>query len=167
MSRSIEHSSEFGHPLDQVLSAFAEEDSLRARLAEIGGHDAKVLSHEKSANGYRYTMRQGIPSDKLPGAIHGLHPGDLMVQREQSWQRVDDSTVNGSATATVSGVPGSIRATSKFSANGGRTTLRVKGDVKVNIPLLGGKIERTIAEQVLKLFEHEDAFIAEQLAGGR
>lgn len=167
MSRSIEHSSEFDHPLDEVLPAFAEEDSLRRRLAEIGGHDAKVLSHEKTAAGYHYSLRQGIPADKLPGAIRSLHSGDLMVQREQTWQRVDDSTVDGTATATVSGVPGSIKASSKFTSTGARTVLRVHGEVKVNIPLLGGKIERSIAEQVLRLLEHEDAFIAKQLAGDR
>lgn len=165
MSSRIEHHAEFPHPLDQVLSALSSEESLRDQLAEIGGHHAELLAHEKSANGVSYQLRQGIPADKLPGAIRKLHPGDLMVRREQTWRRVDDSKATGDSRAHVAGVPGNIIAKTELVTVEGRTTLRVTGEVKVNVPFVGGKIERTIAENVKRLLERESEFHADKLAG--
>lgn len=164
MARSLQHSAEFAHPVEKVLAAIAGEETLRERLAAIGGQDAALVSHEKSASGTTYTLRQGIPAEKLPGVVRKLHSGDLIVNREQTWRPQADGTVSGSGTAQVSGVPGSITVDTTLSPAGDGTKLQVSGQVKVSIPLIGGKVESTIAEQVVRLLRHEDAFVAEQLA---
>ncbi|MQA62643.1 MAG: DUF2505 family protein [Actinophytocola sp.] len=163
MSSRIEHRAEFPRPLDEVLAALAGEDSLRDRLEKIGGHDAALLEYTKSEGEIAYTMRQGIPADKLPGVVRSLHSGDLMVQREQNWRQASDRAASGSATASVSGVPGAITARSELTESGGKTTLVITGEAKVSIPLVGGKIERSIAENVTRLLDHESEFIAKQL----
>ncbi|MGH3521038.1 MAG: DUF2505 domain-containing protein [Haloechinothrix sp.] len=164
MASRIEHRAEFKHPLDQVLSAMSSKDALTEQLAEIGGHNAALLDHSTSATGVSYTLRQGVPADKLPGAVRGLHPGDLMVRREQTWERVEADRARGTAHAHVSGIPGDIRADTELIGNDDRTEWRVTGEVKVRIPLLGGKLERTISEQVTRLMVREGRFIAERLA---
>lgn len=163
MPRSLQHSAEFAHPVEKVLAALSDEDALRARLAAVGGHNAELLSHEKSATGVSYSMRQGIPADKLPGVIRKLHPGDLIVTREQSWRTLDDGRVRGTGKAHVTGVPGAIDVDTTLLPHGDGTKLQVSGQVKVSVPLIGGKIEQTIAEQVGRLLEREDSFVAEQL----
>lgn len=164
MASRIEHRTEFAHPLDRVLAAMSEESALKDQLAEIGGHDAALLDYRTSATGVAYTLRQGVPADKLPGAIRSLHSGDLMVQREQTWKRVDADRATGTAHAHVGGVPGDIRADSELKAVGERTVWQVTGEVKVRIPLLGGKIERIIAEQVAKLMAKEAEYLTAKLA---
>lgn len=163
MPRPLTHSADFTHPVDRVLATIAAEESLRERLAAAGGKDAELLSHEKSAGGYTYSMRQGIPADKLPGLIRKVHSGDLIVRRQQTWRELDDGTVAGSATAEVSGVPGAITVDTILKPAGSGTKLQVSGQVKVSIPLIGGKIEQVIAEQVVRLLSHEDEYIAQQL----
>lgn len=166
MASRIEHRAEFDHPLDQVLSAMSGEDALKEQLAEIGGHNAELLEYRSGPTSVSYTLRQGVPSDKLPGPVRGMHPGDLMVQREQTWERVDPDAATGTAHAHVSGIPGDITATTTLTTNGNRTEWQVKGEVKVRIPLLGGKLERTIAENVIRLMELEGQFVTEKLARG-
>lgn len=163
MPRPLQHSADFTHPVPQVLAAIAGEESLRERLAEIGGTNAELLSHEKSGTGYTYTMRQGIPAEKLPGLIQKVHSGDLIVQRKQTWRELDDGTVSGTAQAEVTGVPGAITVDTTLRPHGQGTKLQVGGQVKVSIPLIGGKIESVIAEQVVKLLAREDEYIAQQL----
>lgn len=165
MARPLQHSAEFAHPVEKVLAAIAEEESLRERLAAVGGHDAALVSHEKSAAGTTYKLRQGIAAEKLPGVVRKIHSGDLIVNREQTWHSKPDGTVVGTGTAQVSGVPGAIAVDTTLTPAGNGTKLQVRGQVKVSIPLIGGKIEETIAEQVVRLLRHEDAFVAEQLAG--
>ena len=76
-----------------------------------------------------------------------------------------DGTVTGTGGATVSGVPGSITVTTALTPRGDGAKLQVNGKVEVSIPLIGGKLEQTIAEQVVKLLRREDEFVAQQLAG--
>lgn len=163
MPRSLQHSAEFAHPVEKVLAALTDEDALRERLAAVGGQNAELLSHEKSAAGVSYTMRQGIPADKLPGVISKLHPGDLIVTREQTWRSLDDGTARGTGKAHVSGVPGAITVETQLLKHADGAKLQVSGQVKVSVPLIGGKIEQTIAEQVGRLLTREDAFVAKQL----
>lgn len=166
MARKLEHTVDFSYPVDQVFSVIAGEESLRERLAAVGGTEATLVSHEKSDGGIRYTLRQGIAAEKLPGLIRKVHSGDLIVQREQAWKQRDDGTVRGTGKAAVSGVPGAISVDTVLSPAGHGTRLAVDGQVKVSIPLIGGKLEQLIAEQVVKLLRYEDDFIAEQLAAG-
>ncbi|MPY98584.1 MAG: DUF2505 family protein [Actinophytocola sp.] len=162
MPSRIEHSTTFPYPFDQVLAAFTSESALRQRLDDIGGKDAELLSHEKSASTISYRMRQGIPGEKLPSVVSKVHSGDLHVERDQQWQ-VAGETASGTATANVTGVPGAITARSELTPQGGGTALRITGEVKVNVPLIGGKIERTIAENVGQLLDRESQHVAETL----
>lgn len=163
MASRIEHRTAFSADLTTAWDAVAGEEALRARLEQIGGDDAELLEYVPAGSGVRYKLRQGISSDKLPSAVRTLHRGDLVVEREQTW-RAGDGGYTGTATASVHGVPGEITAETSLTGDGERTTLANSGHVKVRIPLVGGKLETVIAEQVTKLLEREAEFIAKWLA---
>ncbi|EMD24421.1 DUF2505 domain-containing protein [Amycolatopsis azurea] len=163
MASRIEHRSAFSADLATTFDAVAGEPALRARLEQIGGDDAELLEYVPDGDGVRYKLRQGISSDKLPSAVRTLHRGDLIVEREQTW-KATGAGYTGTATASVSGVPGEITAKTSLTDEGERTTLVNSGTVKVRIPFVGGKLETVIAEQVTKLLEREAEFVAKWLA---
>lgn len=164
MATRIEHNAEFEHPVAVVLAEFTDEEALRIRLAEIGGHHAELTEHAKTATTVSYRMRQGVPAEKLPGAIRTIMPGDLMVSREQHWEKTDAGAIC-TAKVHVTGVPGSITARSLLSASGAGARMATTGEIKVSIPFIGAKLERTVAEQVVRLLRHEDEYVANRLAG--
>lgn len=165
MGSRIEHRAEFSADVAATYAAVAGEEALRARLEELGGHGAALLSYEVSEPGLRYELRQGISAEKLPQAVRTLHKGDLMVTRTQSWRVSNDGTGHqGNASVEVGGVPGEIVARTALLLKGDRTVLRTSGEVTVRIPLFGGKLEAVIAEQVTKLLEREAEFTAKWLA---
>lgn len=164
MGSRIEHRAEFSADMAATYAAVAGEDALRARLEQLGGHGAALLSYEVSGTDLRYELRQGISADKLPQAVRTLHKGDLVVTRTQTWRVSNDGTGHqGNATVEVGGVPGEITARTALLANEAKTVLRISGEVTVRIPLFGGKLESVIAEQVTKLLEHESEFTAKWL----
>ncbi|MEV7549052.1 DUF2505 domain-containing protein [Amycolatopsis sp. NPDC089917] len=163
MASRIEHRSAFSADLATTFDAVAGEPALRARLEQIGGDDAELLEYAPAEDGVRYKLRQGISSDKLPSAVRTLHRGDLIVEREQTW-KTSGTGYAGTATASVSGVPGEITAKTSLTGEGERTTLVNSGEVKVRIPFVGGKLESVIAEQVTRLLEREAEFVAKWLA---
>ncbi|GAB3495475.1 DUF2505 domain-containing protein [Amycolatopsis cihanbeyliensis] len=164
MASRIEHRAEFPHSVDEVYRAQSDAAALRARLERIGGHQARLAEHEATADGVRFTLVQGISADRLPQAVRSLHRGDLIVHREQRWQHTGDGEVyTGTATASVDGVPGRITARTELRAGGAGAVLRATGEVTVRIPLVGGKLEGAIAEQVTALLEREAEFTASWL----
>ncbi|SFQ41368.1 Protein of unknown function [Amycolatopsis arida] len=162
MGSRIEHRAEFRRSVADVYRAEADEAALRDRLAELGGRHAELSAHAETPDGVRYRLVQGIDADHLPSAVRAVHKGDLVVHREQEWHRAGDGYA-GTARAGVDGVPGRIEARTEITAEGDVTVLRATGEVTVRIPLLGGKLERLIAEQVTTLLRREAEFTARWL----
>lgn len=168
MASRIEHRASFAHGVDAVLAAQTDAAALRARLAEIGGVNATLEEHSATADGVRYTLLQGIPAAQLPQTVRTIHKGDLVVQREHTWTRSGGQVV-GAISAHVNGVPGEITARTELTAltGDGPGCLQVtRGEVKVRIPIVGGKLEGVIAEQVTNLLEREAEFTASWLGRG-
>ncbi|WP_158886575.1 DUF2505 domain-containing protein [Amycolatopsis anabasis] len=164
MASRIEHRAEFTHGVDEVLAAQSDEPVLLARLAQLGGQHASLDEHSRTGDGVRFKLTQGIGADRLPSAVRALHKGDLIVHREQTWTRAGEGWT-GAAKAHVDGVPGEVTARTELTASPNGAVLRTSGEAKVRIPLIGGKLESVIAEQVTKLLEREAEFTAKWLAG--
>ncbi|QWF79924.1 DUF2505 domain-containing protein [Amycolatopsis sp. CA-230715] len=163
MGSRIEHRAEFPQSVADVYAAQTDADVLRARLERLGGKHAGLPEHEKTEGGARYRLVQGIGAEQLPQAVRTLHKGDLIVHRTQTWTTAGDG-YTGTATAEVDGVPGEIKARTELREEGGLAVLRTSGEVKVRIPLVGGRLESVIAEQVTKLLQREAEFTAKWLA---
>ncbi|GAA1034939.1 MULTISPECIES: DUF2505 domain-containing protein [Amycolatopsis] len=167
MGSRIEHRGEFDGSLADVFAAVAGEEALRARLAEQGGDDAKLLTYtaEAEADSVRYELQHGIKAAKLPQAVRALHKGDIIVNRTQTWKRSGDE-YTGRSDVSVGGVPGEISASTYLTrgAKDGKVLLRTSGEVVVRIPLFGGRIEEFVSEQVVNLLRNEDEFTAQWLA---
>lgn len=165
MATRIEHRATFTHSAADVYAAQTEQRALRARLDEIGGKESTLREHAATADGVRYTLVQGIGAEQLPHLVRKIHSGDLEVVREHTWSARADGGYVGTVNVHVSGMPGNIAARSELADEAAGCVLRTRGEVKVRIPLVGGKLESFVADQVTDLLEHEAEFTARWLAG--
>jgi uncharacterized protein DUF2505 len=159
MPSRFEHRATFAAPVDTVYSTLVDEAFLAARLRDIGGKDAALLDHRTSADGAAYKLRQGVDANRLPGAVRSILSGDLVVEREERWQARESA-----GRATINGVPAEIRSRGRLASKGDTTELVVSAEVKVSIPLIGGKIEKVVVEQVAKLLAAEAEYTEKWLA---
>lgn len=159
MPSRFEHRATFAAPVDTVYSTLVDEAFLTARLRDIGGKGAALLGYQTSDDGVDYRLRQGVDAKHLPGAVRSILSGDLVVEREEQWRGHESG-----GRATINGVPAEIRSRSRLTAQGDGTEMLVRAEVKVNIPLLGGKIEKVVAEQVTKLLAAEAEYVEKWLA---
>lgn len=167
MATRIEHRATFSHRAADVFAAQTDPEALRARLAEIGGKNATLADHEATTDGVRYTLLQGLGGEQLPGIVRTIHQGDLTVERRHTWSRAGDDRYTGTISVHVSGVPGRIEARTEITPQGDGSIQVTRGEVTVHIPLVGGKLESFVSEQVTGLLEHEAGFTASWLAGHR
>ena len=63
----------------------------------------------------------------------------------------------------IKGAPASIKGTMTLTPTGESSTLLVKGEAAVPIPMFGAKIEAVIAEQISKLLAFEETYTQSHL----
>jgi hypothetical protein len=162
MPSRMEHRARFATPADAVHAAIVDPAFLADRLEALGGTDAAVEDRTESAGTVTYRLRQGLAAEHLPSAVRTLLKGDLVVHRTETWRADRTGTVQ----ATVQGVPGEIKGTMRLSDidAGSGSEWVTSLEVKVSIPLIGGKIEKSIGEQVVKLLANEATFTEKWLA---
>lgn len=159
MARRIEHHTTSPHSAEKVFGAMVDETYLRDRLAAVGGNDAELVTFSSAGDRTAYQLKQGVPAEHLPSIAKSLLGGDLVIQRTENW-----AAAAGTVEVTINGVPGRLEGAFTITGNGSGSKLTLTGEVKVSIPLMGGKLEKLIAEQVTVLLDKESEFTSEWLA---
>ena len=140
---------EFPASVEQVHSAFSDEDYWLARLAAFGGSttlDSLIVDADGTVT---VTTTQDLRHDGLPGVVAKVFPGDLKILRKETWRPIGGRRVTrggqcrGARGAGIGPWRGAVLAP---RGNGSR--LRFTGTVEVKVPLVGGKIESYIAGQL-------------------
>jgi Protein of unknown function (DUF2505) len=165
MPRSFDLSTDYAVTVEAVLGAFSDEQYWVARLADSGADDftldSMALGGPSGDDGsIDVITTQVLRADRMPAVVSQFHRGDLRIRREERWEPI----TNGSATATVTGSildsPASLTGTAVLEpvpeSGGARLTLRAS--VEVRIPLVGGKLENFIGNQLVELLIHEQRF---------
>ena len=165
MPRSFDMSTDYGVTVEEVLRAFSDEEYWLARLADSGADDTTLDSMQLGGpsgtdGSIDVITTQVLRSDRLPGIITQFHRGDLRIRREEKWEPV----TNGSATATITGsildAPASLTGTAVLEpvAETGGARMKLRASVEVRIPLVGGKLENFIGNQLVELLIAEQRF---------
>jgi hypothetical protein len=168
MARSIDYRSTSQYPADEVYATMVDPDFLTARLAKIGGKGAELLEHTADAEGSRYRLRHGLDPKDLPPMVRSVLPGDIVIERTEIWTRQGAGRYAGESQVAIPGTPASALGGMRLrDIDGGQSELHVRADVTVRVPLVGGKIEGVVAEQVQNLLAAETQFTLAWLARDR
>jgi hypothetical protein len=166
MARRIEHQATTRWTADQVHAALVDPTYLRNRLSTLGGMNASLLEHVVHGEKVNLRLRHGVPASELPSAVRAFLKGDLVIERTEEWDRNGDGGWLGRVQAGIPGVPGHIKGAMRLSDEpAGGCTMLMRGEVAVNIPFVGGKVEEVVSGQIAKLlsreFEHTTEWLAE------
>ena len=158
MARSIDYRSTLAYPAERVFAAITDEEYLQARLREIGGPGSALLDHEATPEAARYELRQGLSEKDLPPIVGKVMNGDLAIVRTETLNRVQPGRYSGDVDVAIPGAPASASGTMALAEDGDGSLFEVHADVTVRVPLIGGKIEEIVADQVRRLLEAETEF---------
>jgi hypothetical protein len=165
MSRSFEISTESPASVEQIHAAFGSEDYWLARLA-AGDATTTLDSLIVDADGtVTVCATQHLVRQLLPGLVAKLVPGDLKILASETWRPVDDRQVRGQVSVSAPGGLGSGRAEAWLAPAGNGSQLRSAVRVEVKIPLVGGKLEKSIgaglAESIPAILRFTTTWITE------
>jgi Protein of unknown function (DUF2505) len=164
MSRPIDYRSTSPFPAERMYAAMSDPQYLRDRLARLGGKGAGLVEHTATGPDVRYRLRQGLDKDLLPPIAQSFVPGDLVIERAESIHPDPAGGYRGDVDVRVPGAPVAAAGSMRLTTAGTGSAFAVHADVKVNVPLFGGRIEAVVAEQVQRLLAAETAFTLEWIA---
>jgi hypothetical protein len=106
---------------------------------------------------------QTLRADRLPGVVTQFHHGDLSFVREETWGPIVDGQAKAVVKGSIPGAPAELSGIAVLEAAGAGSRLKFNATVEVRIPLVGGKVENFIGNQLVDLLIAEQRFTTEWL----
>jgi hypothetical protein len=165
MPRSFDMATTYEGTVEQVHSAFLDEQYWLARLADSGADDARLDSIELLPDGgVQAITTQVLRAFRLPGVVTQFHPGDISIHRTEQWGPVNGGKADGTVTGSITLAPVSLTATAALGSAARGARLSFHATVEVRIPLVGGKLENFIGSQLVNLLTAEQRFTTAWIA---
>jgi hypothetical protein len=108
-----------------------------------------------------------IGSSRLPGFVSQFHRGDLQIRREETWTPLIDRRATAAIIGGISGAPVRVDGTAELAPSDTGARLAFDVTVTVRVPLVGGKLETFIGNQLIELLKAEQRFTAGWMDGDR
>ncbi|CDO89477.1 hypothetical protein AWC29_13170 [Mycobacterium triplex] len=145
MPRNFDVSTESPASVEQIYAAFSREEYWLARIA-LGDAATTTLDSLNVDPDGRLTVRvtQHVGRQLLPGPVAKFAPGELKLVHEETWKPNGGGHVLGQVNVSTSPGVGGARAEAWMEPTGDGTQLRFAIKVHVKIPLVGGKLEKTL-----------------------
>jgi hypothetical protein len=163
MRMNLEH--HYDSDVETVYALISDPDFVTRKYEALGAVNVAVDRSDGDDGGCEVVTRRTVTVD-LPGfAKRVMQPSNTAVQTE-TWAAPD---ANGARICTyhveIQGMPSKVTGTLTLRAAGGGSEQVVDADVKVSIPLVGGKLEKFAIETGKADIDKQVAFTAAELAG--
>lgn len=168
MSRKLDHTVTFDAPAATVYATFSDESywqQLATTYLEVVPQ-SEITEFSCSASGIDVELRQVMAAAELPAIIRAVIPLDLTITRRQHFEPFDlgRNSARGSFTASAAHLPFRLDVKSVLGATSTGSRMQLASSCKVNLPLIGGKIEALVLQGIRELFSSEEAFTADWIA---
>jgi hypothetical protein len=163
MRMHLEH--HYDGDVETIFALITDPDFMTRKYSAIGSTNVAVDRSDEDAGGCELVMRRTVTLD-LPGfAKRVMKPSNTAVQTE-NWAAAD---ANGARVCAyhveIQGMPSKVTGTVTLSAEGTGTKQDIEADVKVSIPLVGGKLEKFAVETAKTDIADQFEFTVKELAG--
>ena len=150
MSRPFEAVFDSSASVTQIHSAFSREDYWLDRIAAFGGAK-RLRSLQVEPDGtVTSTVAEDLGHNSLNGLLAKLYRGDLEVVSTEQWRSTTRDRVEGDISVTVMGAPGSGHGAAVLTPGRKGSRLTMSGIIEFNVPLIGGRIESSVAAQFVR-----------------
>ena len=146
----------------QVFEMVADPAFREATCATQDVGEASV-SLSRAGNGFSLTVDQQLDTGDLPSFARAFAGDSIQFIQHEEWS----DTTGGTVKIEAPGKPAQIWGTVTLRPEGSSTVEIVELEVKVKVPLVGGKLEHLLADKIRASLDVEHGVGRAWLAGGR
>ena len=99
-------------------------------------------------------------TDDIPSFAKKLVGDEIVIEQHETWQ----TPTRADLEITIPGKPGHLKGSIVLEQDGDGTVETLEGDLKVSVPLIGGKIESLVAGLMISAMEAEERVGLRRLA---
>ncbi len=158
-AREVLHQLTYDAPPDEVL-AMVTDPAFRERVCEAMHASRHSVSVTGSGAGVSVVVDQTQPARGIPSYATRLLGDEIRIVQRETW--TDGS--HGSLTLEIPGKPGSFEGTVALAGDTS-TVESFDGEVRVRVPLVGGKLEGLVADLFRAALRAEERVGQAWLAG--
>lgn len=153
----------FAKDADTVLKMFCDPAYHEKLQKALGGMGYKMLEHSDDGTRFRIKMTYNVEAGaSVPGFAKKILGETSSVVQEETWDR---SQRKGMVSIQVKTLPGTLRSENTLTEKAGVSTKTFNWEINVKIPLVGGKLEQLVADDIKGKIEPEQAAAKQLLAG--
>ena len=163
MSTPVKSVVESSGDVDRVYALLASEQWVRTKAERFRDGSLVTRREERPGGGVLLAVSRELPGG-VPGFLERFLPADGRVVETFDWAApTGDGTRRGTWKADIPGAPARLGGTMRLEPTPAGSRYTIEGEVKVSVPLIGGRAESFIAEMVNKLAAKEHALMVSAL----
>ena len=156
------HELRYDAPPARVFEMLADP-AFREAVAEAMDVISADVRLERQGEGFTLTVDQLQKTDDLPGFARTFAGDSTQAIQREVWP----GATGGDLSIDAPGKPTSMAGTIRLEPAGAGTTEVVELEIKVKVPLIGGKLENLMADNIRSGMDVEQTVAAAWLAGDR
>ena len=159
MATRLTHTMTYDAALADV-GAMLDDPAFRAEVIEAQGGVRGTFEMETSGDVTTAVVDQVQPAEGLPSFAKKLVGSEINIVQREEWTSESYADLQ----VTIPGKPGQMVGSISLEESGDTTTETVEVEITVNIPLVGGKVEKLIADMLRKALRAEERVARDYLS---
>jgi hypothetical protein len=151
MAKRLKHDLVYDAPAD-VVAAMLADPAFREEVCDYQGVLRRSVTVERAGDGMEVLIDQVQAAHGIPSFAQKFVGDEINIVQRETWATMDQSRIH----VTIPGKPGEMSGSGRLDDSGGPTVHVVSLDIRVGIPLVGGKIEGLISDLLLKALKAEN-----------
>jgi hypothetical protein len=160
MATRLTYDLTYDAPLTDVGEMLMEV-AFREQVCDAQGAIRRTVTISPDGGGMKVVVDAVQLAQGIPGFAKKFVGDEIQLVQTEQWSDIE----NGRVEVVIPGKPGQMTGTMTLRESGGTTTETVDMEIRVNIPLVGGKIESLISDLLRKALKAENSVGRRYLAG--
>ena len=161
MGRRFEHSTEGETDVETLFALLSGPDWAQHVAARLGD-DCTLVRRTAGPDG-SVELVMTRKAERLPGFVAKLAPADVSIVTTDRWGAPVDGARHCTWTAEIPGTPTRIRGTQRIEPCAAGSRHLTSAEVTVPVPLVGGKVEAFIVDQIQRIALAEEQVVRDVL----
>lgn len=156
------HQQRYDAPPAEVHAMLAER-AFRDKVCRAQQAHTATVSIERDGPGMSVVVDQARPSDGIPAFARKFVGDEIRIVQREDWS----GPTHAALEVRIPGKPGELDGTVTLTGDGSGTVHSIDGELKVAIPMFGGKLEALISGLLAEALDVEQTVGRAWLRGER